>query len=48
VGQSGVLFDKHYADQSERYAEGIYVPLYLSKKDVAKHTKSTLTLEPAP
>jgi penicillin amidase len=47
VGQSGVLFDKHYADQAERFAEGIYVPQYLSKKDVAKHTESTLTLEPA-
>jgi penicillin G amidase len=48
VGQSGVLFDKHYADQAERFAEGIYVPQHLSKKDVAKNTKSTLTLEPAP
>jgi penicillin amidase len=48
VGQSGVLFDKHYADQAERFAEGIYVPQHLSKKDVAKHTESTLTLEPAP
>lgn len=48
VGQSGVLFDKHYADQAERFAEGIYVPQHLSKKDVTKNTKSTLTLEPAP
>ena len=47
VGQSGVLFDKHYADQAERFAEGIYVPQHLSKKDVAKHAESTLTLEPA-
>jgi penicillin amidase len=47
VGQSGVLFDKHYADQAERFAEGIYVPQHLSKKDVAKHSESTLTLEPA-
>ncbi len=46
VGQSGVMFDKHYADQAERYAEGIYVPMYLSKKDIAKHTESTLMLEP--
>jgi hypothetical protein len=25
----------------------MYVPQYLSKKDVAKYTESTLTLEPA-
>jgi penicillin amidase len=47
VGQSGVLFDKHYADQAERFAEGIYVPQHLSKRDVTANTKSTLTLEPA-
>lgn len=47
VGQSGVLFDTHYADQAERYAEGIYAPQYLSEIDVKAHTKSTLTLRPA-
>ncbi len=48
VGQSGVLFDKHYADQAERFAEGIYVPQYLDPGDVKKHTASTLMLRPAP
>ncbi|QDL54017.1 penicillin acylase family protein [Rhodoferax aquaticus] len=46
VGQSGVLFDAHYADQAQRYAEGIYVQQYLSEADVKAHTKSTLTLRP--
>ncbi len=47
VGQSGVLFDKHYADQAAQFADGIYVRQYLSANDVKAHTKSTLTLEPA-
>ena len=48
LGQSGVLFDKHYADQAERFAEGLYLPQHLSERDVKAHTKSTLTLTPAP
>jgi penicillin amidase len=47
VGQSGVLFDKHYKDQAERYAEGIYVPQHLDADDVKKNTQSTLRLRPA-
>jgi penicillin amidase len=47
VGQSGVLFDRHYKDQAERFAEGIYEAQYLSERDVKAHTRSTLTLEPA-
>ncbi len=47
VGQSGVLFDSHYKDQAEMFAEGIYLPQHLSENDVAAHTESTLTLEPA-
>ncbi len=46
VGQSGVLFDKHYADQAERFAEGFYVPQHLSPSDIKTHAKSTLTLRP--
>ncbi len=46
VGQSGVLFDKHYKDQAERFAEGIYEHQYLSARDIKAHTESTLTLEP--
>lgn len=47
VGQSGVLFDTHYADQAERFVEGLYVPQHLSAADVKAHTQSTLTLRPA-
>ena len=47
VGQSGVLFDRHYADQAQRHAEGIYAPQHLSEADVSANTKSTLTLRPA-
>lgn len=46
VGQSGVLFDAHYADQAKQFAEGLYVPQYLSAADVKAHTESTLTLKP--
>lgn len=47
VGQSGVLFDAHYDDQAEAFAEGIYVPQHLAAEDVKTHTKSTLSLRPA-
>ena len=47
VGQSGVLFDAHYADQAERFVAGTSVPQYLSEADVRAHTESTLTLQPA-
>ncbi|APW42494.1 penicillin acylase family protein [Rhodoferax saidenbachensis] len=47
VGQSGVLFDKHYADQAATYVAGGYVPQYLQESDVAAATQSTLTLQPA-
>jgi penicillin G amidase len=46
VGQSGVLFDKHYKDQAERFAEGIYEHQYFSARDIKAHTEGTLTLEP--
>lgn len=46
VGQSGVLFDAHYDDQAEPFAQGLYQPMHLSKADVQSHTKSTLTLTP--
>lgn len=47
VGQSGVAFDRHYADQSARFIAGVYAPQYLAEPDVAAHTRSTLTLSPA-
>lgn len=46
VGQSGVLFDPHYADQAERFAQGVYVPQHLGAADMQNHTVSTLTLRP--
>jgi penicillin amidase len=46
VGQSGVLFDRHYADQAQRFAQGDYARQYLSAADVVANTRSTLTLQP--
>jgi penicillin G amidase len=47
VGQSGVLFDKHYADQAERYVQGIYAPQRLRDDDINAHTESRLVMTPA-
>ncbi|MBB1075030.1 penicillin acylase family protein [Rhodoferax sp. 4810] len=46
VGQSGVLFDRHYQDQAAAYAVGGYMQEYLNEPDVAANTRSTLTLQP--
>jgi penicillin amidase len=46
VGQSGVLFDRHYADQAERFAQGSYVRQRLGAADIESHTESTLKLVP--
>jgi penicillin amidase len=46
VGQSGVLFDKHYDDQAALFSEGLYMRQYLSAADVKAQTKTTLTLRP--
>ena len=48
VGQSGVLFDAHYADQAKAFARGQYVRQYLSVGDVSAHTRSTLQLRAVP
>ena len=47
VGQSGVVFDRHYDDQAERYAKGEYVPMHMSEEDVKANTQGTLKLVPA-
>jgi penicillin amidase len=47
LGQSGVLFDAHYDDQAEKFAQGKYVRQRLANADIASHTQSTLTLKPA-
>lgn len=46
VGQSGVLGDRHYADQAEAYHQGQSRPQHLDSADVASHTRTTLTLTP--
>lgn len=46
VGQSGVRFDKHYADQAETYMQGQYFPQHLGMEDVKQNTQSTLRLLP--
>jgi penicillin amidase len=46
VGQSGVLFDKHYSDQAAAYVKGEYMPERFSEGDVAGNTKSVLQLVP--
>lgn len=47
VGQSGVLFDKHYKDQAERYIRGEYVPMHLDREAIKANSRSSLTLLPA-
>jgi penicillin amidase len=41
-----VLFDPHYADQAERYAEGKYVRQRLTAADVQAHSTEKLVLVP--
>ncbi|MFS2161201.1 penicillin acylase family protein [Pseudomonas sp. Pseusp122] len=48
VGQSGVVFDKHYADQAATYIHGGYVEQHFSEGDVAAHTEGVLRLVPEP
>lgn len=47
VGQSGVWFDRHYADQALDFIHGVSQPQHLLEPDVAAHTRSTLALTPA-
>lgn len=48
MGQSGVLFDAHYADQAQSFVAGGYQPQHLWDEDVKAHTKSRLRLVPTP
>ncbi|KRI01194.1 penicillin acylase family protein [Curvibacter sp. PAE-UM] len=48
VGQSGALFDPHYADQAQDFIAGRYQPMHLNPADVKAVTRSTLVLQPAP
>lgn len=46
VGQSGVVFDKHYSDQAATYIHGGYVEQHFNDADIAAHTEGTLRLMP--
>jgi penicillin amidase len=46
VGQSGVLFDRHYADQAKAFSRGQYMPQHLDAQEIRVFTKSTLILRP--
>ncbi len=46
LGQSGVRFDSHYADQAKTYIQGRYFQQHLTDKDIQQYTKSTLRLLP--
>jgi penicillin amidase len=48
VGQSGVLFDRHYQDQAKTFVAGGYLQQPLSTADVKANTRSTLVLSPVP
>lgn len=48
VGQSGVPFNSHYQDQALPFVQGEYQALHFSPTDIARYTKSTLQLMPAP
>jgi penicillin G amidase len=48
VGQSGVLFDRHYSDQANAYIAGQYLPQWMGAEDIKANTRSVLTLKPAP
>jgi len=46
LGQSGVLFDRHYADQAKDFVAGLYQPQHLREQEVAANTRSVLRLRP--
>ena len=46
LGQSGVRFDRHYADQAKAYMQGQYFQQHLSTKDIHQNRQSTLRLLP--
>lgn len=47
VGQSGMVFDKHYSDQAATYIQGGYVEQHFSEADIAAHTEGVLRLIPS-
>lgn len=47
VGQSGVPFDRHYADQAETYIKGEYLPMHFNEEEVKANSRETLVLKPS-
>ena len=48
VGQSGVLFDRHYRDQAAGHVRGEYRPQYFSQAQIEQHLDGELQLLPQP
>ena len=46
VGQSGVLFDRHFNDQADAYMRGEYVPMHLDADAIKANSRSQLRLVP--
>ncbi|MBA4288157.1 MAG: penicillin acylase family protein [Pseudomonas sp.] len=46
VGQSGVLFDRHFNDQAATYMRGEYVPMHLDADAIKANSRSQLRLVP--
>ncbi len=46
TGQSGVILDRHYSDQSEMFAKGVFRRQYTSREDVLAHKEGVLALHP--
>ena len=46
VGQSGVLFDRHFNDQADAYMRGDYVPMHLDAEAISANSRSQLILRP--
>jgi penicillin amidase len=46
VGQSGVLFDRHFNDQADAYMRGEYVPMHLDAEAIKANSRSQLRLAP--
>lgn len=46
LGQSGVPFDDHYADQAQDYLAGAYRPMALDAEEIAAQTRGVLWLRP--
>ncbi|MCQ4348873.1 penicillin acylase family protein [Pseudomonas stutzeri] len=46
LGQSGVPFDPHYADQAQDYLAGAYRPMALDEAEIAAQARGVLWLRP--